>query len=81
MAIHQPGRDPAAPAIDPLGCVGVRWKIRKSAGKGDATVARSNQAALDHAEIGQIPSQGGNPGVVPDTIKALGHTYPSMPVA
>ena len=73
MTIDQSGRDPPPAAIDPFGRIGVRWKVRMAACKGDATIPRGNHATLDHAEVGQIPPNGGEPGIMPDSIKALGH--------
>ena len=78
MTIDQSGRDPPPAAIDPFGRIGVRWKVRMAACKGDATIPRGNHATLDHAEVGQIPPNGGEPGVMPDSIEALGHAaFPS----
>ena len=73
VTIHQSGRDPSPRAIDPFGGIGVRWKIGSAACKGDTAIACRNHAMLDDAEIGQIPAKRGEPGIVPDTIKALGH--------
>ena len=73
MTIHQSGRDPPPRAIDPLGRIGIRWKIGTRAGKDDAAIARCDHAMLDHAELGQILPNGGEPGIVPDSIEALGH--------
>ena len=73
MTIHQSGRDPSPRAIDPFGRIGVRWKVGTAACEDNAAIARRDHAVIDHAEFGQILANGGEPGVVPDAIKALGH--------
>ena len=73
MTIHQSGRDPPPRAVDPLDRVGVRWKVGTAACEGDAAVARGDQAVLDHTELGHTLPDRGEPGVVPDSIEALGH--------
>ena len=73
MTIHQPGRDPAALAIDPLCGIGVRWKVGARPCEDDTTVARGDQAVLDQTEFGQILPDRGEPGIEPDSIETLGH--------
>src|SRR4030095_4310094 len=60
-------------AIDPLGRIGVRRKVGTAACKDDAATARRNHALLDRAEGGQSRPDGGEPGVIPYSIKSLGH--------
>ena len=73
MTIDQSGRDPPSRAIDPLSRIGVRRKVGTRAREDDATIPRCDHALLDHAEVGQILPNGGEPGIMPNSIKALGH--------
>src|SRR5262249_3403562 len=73
VTIHQSGRDPPPCAIDPFGRVGVRRKIGTVAREDDAAITRRDHAVLDRADIGLIRAKRGEPGILPDTIKALGH--------
>ncbi len=78
MAIHQSGRDPPPGAIDPFGRIRARWKVGTRAGEDDAAIPRCDHAVLDHAEVGPIPPNRGEPCVVPDSIETLGHAaFPS----
>ena len=73
VTIHQSGHDPSPRAVDPFRRICVRWKIGTAACKDDASIARRDHAVLDDPETGQIFAKRGEPGVVPDAIKALGH--------
>ena len=73
VTIHQSGRDPSPRAVDPFGGIGTRWKVGTRASEDDAAIPRCDHTALNYARLGQIPPNGGKPGIVPDSIKALGH--------
>src|SRR5258705_68738 len=78
MTIHQSGGDPPPGAIDPFGRIRARWKVGTRAGEGDAAIPRCDHAVLDHAEVGPIPPNRGEPGIVSDSIEVLGHAaFPS----
>jgi hypothetical protein len=73
VTIHQSGRDPPSRAIDPFGGIGIRWKFGTVAREDDAAITRRDHTVIDHAEIGLIRAKRGEPGIMPDTIEALGH--------